>query len=402
MRCSVPRRYGARWFLPLIAAAGVTVSLTAPLEVLFIQERSDNSAYTAVFMLTAGIGVIAVDVFGTRFVPGIDARTALTAGLALFGLACIGMGVDGGGLMLMCSRILQGLGSGVMLGAGLQAAVRVSSAPESASAAGQPSLDIARSLARFNAAFLLGGALGSPGGLLVAGLLDGHAGYRVAFVSTGLLALLVAAACAVVLPNLAAPPGTAPPSLGLPRFARSPGSAAALVLAMLGDFLRGGVLFTALPLAGAVRNYPTTTIAVAIALMSGAEILALQVAYRVIRRFGMVAVLVSSFITGTCCAGMLALASGTATYLIASALFGIGLAGATASLPVLVVTQVGDSTSGLAKFRISAGIGILVGSAGSAVLANGIGIAWLFALIAIILLGSSYLAHAVGRRMTPA
>lgn len=402
MRCSVPRRYGSRWFLPLIAASGVIMSLTAPLEVLFIQERSDSSMYTAAFMLTAGFGVIAVDVFGTRFVPGIDARAALTAGLALFGIACIGMSVDAGGLVLMASRIVQGLGSGLVLGAGLQAAVRVHPVDETGSARGQPNLDVARALARFNAAFLLGGALGSPGGLLVAGVLHGHVGYRVAFVSTGALALVVSVAFAVVLPSLAAPPGTSPPSLGLPRFARSSGSRAALVLAMLGDFLRGGVLFTALPLAGAVRDYPTTMIAVAIALMSAAEILALQFAYRVIRRLGVVAVLVCSFVTGTLCAALLAFDPGTTTYLVASTLFGISLAGATASLPVLVVAQVGDSTSGLAKFRISAGIGILIGSAGCAVLANGIGITGLFWLIAGTLLGSSYLAHVVGRRMTPA
>jgi hypothetical protein len=68
-------------------------------------------------------------------------------------------------------------------------------------------------------------------------------------------------------------------------------------------------------------------------------------------------------------------------------------------LPVLVVAQVGESSAGLAKFRISAGIGILIGSVGCAVLATQIGIAALFALIAIVLLGSAQLAHVVGRRM---
>jgi MFS family permease len=380
-----------------MAAAGVTMSLTAPLEVLFIKSASDSSAYIGVFMLAACLGVIVVDVFGTRFVPSVDARVALTAGLTMFAVACIGMGLADGGVLLMSSRMLQGLGSGVVLGAGLQAAVRVYPRIETPMPPGQSDPDITRCLARFNAAFLLGGALGSPGGLLVAGIVDGPIGYQLAFIGTGVLALVVAGALAVALPALAAPAGIPRPTVGLPRFARSPGSRAALVLAMVGDFLRGGVLFTALPLAGVVWHYPVSTIAVAIALMSGAEILALQVAYRIIHRVGVVAVLVASFLVGMLCATLLALGPGTTTYLVASTLFGISLAGATASLPVLIVAQVSESSAGLAKFRISAGIGMLAGSVGCAVLATRISMAALFVLIAVILLCSAHLARFVGR-----
>ena len=79
--------------------------------------------------------------------------------------------------------------------------------------------------------------------------------------------------------------------------------------------------------------------------------------------------------------------------------FALANIGAAASLPVMVVAQVGESSAGLAKFRISAGIGLLAGSVGCAVLEAQIGIAALFALIAIVLLGSAQLAHIVGRRM---
>jgi predicted MFS family arabinose efflux permease len=381
-----------------MAASGVTMSLTAPLEVLFVREFWHSSLYIGVFMLSAALGVIVIDVFGTRFVPGVDARVALIIGLCLFGTACIGMGLASGGILLMASRVMQGFGGGVILGAGLQAAVRVDPANPRVNSL-MPSEDLTRSLARFNAAFLFGGAVGAPGGLLVAGIIDGRAGYQVAFVVTGALALVVAAALAAALPSLAAPPGLPPPRIGLPRFGRTSGSRAALVLAMSGDFLRGGVLFTALPLAGASREYSTITITVAIALMSGMEIVVLSVAYRVIRYIGVVTVLIGSFALGMLCAALLALIPSTTTYLTASALFGVSLAGATASLPVMVVTQVGESSAGLAKFRISAGIGMLAGSVGCAVLEAQIGIAALFALIAIILLGSAQLAHVVGRRM---
>lgn len=372
-----------------MAAAGVTMSLTAPLEVLFVREFSRSGTYIGIFMLSAAVGVIVVDVFGTRFVPSLDARAALTVGLVLFGVACIGMGLAPGGTLLMASRVLQGFGGGMLLGAGLQAAVRV-----------DPSTgDLARSLGRFNAAFLFGGAVGAPGGLLVAGIIEGRVGYQVALVVTGALALLVGAAVGGALPSLAAPAGMPRPRIGLPRFDKTPGSGGALVLAMSGDFLRGGVLFTALPLAGAAREYSTLAITLAIALMSGVEIVVLTVAYQLIRHLGVVVMLVASLVLGTVCATLLALEPGVTTYLVVSALFGISLAGATASLPVLVVAQVGDSSAGLAKFRISAGIGILCGSVGCAILATEIGIAELFAVIAVALLGGAGLAHFVGRRM---
>jgi MFS family permease len=382
----------SRWFLPLMAASGVTMSLTAPLEVLFIREISRSSLYIAIFMLTSGLGVIVIDVFGTRFVPSLDAKVALTIGLALFGASCIGMGLAPDGILLMSSRAMQGFGGGMLLGAGLQAAVRVRTVT------GDPT----RALGRFNAAFLFGGAVGSPGGLLVAGLIAGGAGYKIAFVVTGALALLVAVLLVVALPSLAAPPGGPRPRIGLPRFGKTPGGSAALVLAMSGDFLRGGVLFTALPLAGAARDYSTITISLAIALMSGVEIAVLTVSYRIIRRVGVIAVLIASFALGTLCATLLALTQGAAIYLAVSVLFGVSLAGATASLPVLVVAQVGNSSAGLAKFRISAGIGILAGTVGCAVLGTQIGVAALFALVAIVLLGSMQLAHLVGRRMASA
>ena len=383
---------GSRWFLPLMAASGVALSLTAPLEVLFIRDLSRSSLYIGLFMLVSGLGVVAVDVFGTRFVPRLDARAALAVGLSVFGVACIGLGLAPDGGLLMSSRLLQGFGGGMMLGAGLQAAVRVRPATD----------DPAHALGRFNAAFLFGGAVGSPGGLLVAGLVAGRAGYLIAFTATGALALVIAATLAAALPRLAAPAGLPGPRIGLPRFAKGPASGAALVLAMSGEFLRGGVLLTALPLAGAAREYSVITISLAIALMSGAEIAVLTVAYRVIRRVGVVAVLVASFALGALCAALLAVTDGAATYLAVSLLFGVSLAGATASLPVLVVAQVGDSAAGLAKFRVSAGVGILAGSFGCSVLGVAIGPAALFFLIALALLGSLQLACFVGRRMATA
>ena len=389
----------SRWFLPMMAATGVTMSLTAPLEVLFAREFSPSSLYIGAFMLSAAIGVIVVDFFGTRFVPGLDARAALVAGLAMFGVACIGMGVVSSGILMMASRVLQGLGGGMVLGAGLQAAVRIvrpgvsqPRVPDS------PTGELARSLGRFNAAFLFGGAVGAPGGLLVAGIVEGRIGYQIALIATGTLAMVVATTLALVLPSMIAS-GHPPPRIGLPRFARSPGSRAAIVLAMSGEFLRAGVLFTALPLAGAARGYSTLIITAAIALMCGTEIMALASAHRVITRLGVFTVLTTSFALGVSCAMLIACLPGQTTYLVVSAIFGVSLGGATAGLPVMVVAQVGESSAGLAKFRVSAGLGQLGGMVGCAVLAAQVGVATLFILIATVLLASTHLARLVGRRM---
>ncbi|MET0899580.1 MAG: MFS transporter [Mycobacterium sp.] len=382
-------RSPSRWFLPLMALAGVTLSLTAPLEVLFAREISRSSVYIGIFMLSAAIGVILVDIFGTRFIPGLDARIALIAGSTIFGVACIAMAVVSGGIPMMGARLLQGFGGGMMLGAGLQAAVRVSQ-----------STDLVKSLGRFNAAFLFGGAVGAPGGLLIAGIIDGRVGYQVALAATGVLALLVATALTFALPRLPAPPGVPSPRLSLPSIGTAPGGAGALVLAMSGEFLRGGVLFTALPLAGAARGLSTLTITAAIAVMCATEIAVLAFAHRIIRRIGVFALLIGSLALGVSNATLIALAPpGAPTYLVAAALFGISLAGATASLPVIVVAQVGESAAGLARFRVSAGIGQLVGMVGCAVLGTQIGISALFAVIAVILLGCARLAHVMARRV---
>jgi predicted MFS family arabinose efflux permease len=373
-----------------MAASGVTMSLTAPLEVLFARTLSYSAVYIGIFMLTSAIGVILIDVFGTRLVPGLDARFCLAAGLLLFGVSCVGMGVAWNGTVLMAARVTQGFGGGLMLGGGLQAAVRVH--PDAGGAA--------RALSRFNAAFLFGGAVGSPGGLLVAALVHGKVGYQIAFAVTGALALLISAALFLVLPSLAAPDGSQRPHFGLPRFGKTPGALAALLLATVGDFIRGGVLFAALPLAGAARGFSTLTIGTAIALMSGIEIVVLTISYRLLARLGVVAVLLVALTLGTVCATLLAIMHGATTYLIVSVLFGITLAGVTAGLPVVVVAQIGESSAGLAKFRISAGIGMLAGSVGCSVLCTSIGDAPLFALVAVVLLCSVRLAHFVGTRQS--
>ncbi|MEV6012462.1 MFS transporter [Streptomyces sp. NPDC051976] len=373
-----------------MAAAGCTMSLTAPLEVLFAEDIGYGPLLIVGFMLTSSFGVIVIDIFGTHCVPALDARLTLTAALALFGLACIGMAVAWTVPIMMGVRLLQGFGGGMMLGGGLQAAVRVPQGP-------QGPRNPARALGRFNAAFLFGGAVGSPVGLIIAGVVHGVTGYRIAFGITGTLALLIATGVLFTLPSLAAPAGFDRPRIGLPRFDKVPGTLSALLLAMVGDFLRGGVLFTALPLAGAARGFPILGIGVAIGLMSFVEIVMLTVAYRLLARLGLAGLLLSALGLGLACATVLAVDESPLAYLAVSALFGCVLAGTTIGLPLVVVGLVGDSSAGLARFRISAGLGMLAGSAGCATLGTAVGAAPLFWVVTAVLLGGLALAYDLGR-----
>lgn len=375
-----------------MAAAGCTMSLTAPLEVLFAEDIDYGPQLMATFMLTSSVGVIVIDVFGTRFVPALDARRTLAAALALFGLACIGMAVAWAVPVMMVARLLQGFGGGMVLGGGLQAAVRVPQNPRGPG-------DLARALGRFNAAFLFGGAVGSPAGLVIAGVVHGVAGYRIAFGITGTLALIIATGVLFALPSLAAPAGSDRPRIGLPRLGKVPGTLSALLLAMIGDFLRGGVLFTALPLTGAARGFPILTIGVAIGLMSFVEIVTLSFAYGLLMRLGLAGLLLSSFGLGLACATVLAADGSPVAYLAVSAVFGCVLAGTTTGLPLVAVGLVGNSSAGLARFRISAGLGMLAGSAGCATLGTAVGVASLFWVVTAVLFGGLALAYDLGRSL---
>lgn len=378
-----------RKFLVLMCGAGFAMSLTAPLEVLFATSIGYTPAMIGAFMLFSSTGVILVDVFGTRLVPLMTARSSVSLGLALFGVACIGMAVARTFPCMMAVRLLQGFGSGMMMGGGLQAAIRV--AP----------VDSARAVARYNAGFLLGGAAGSPVGLIAAALVHGTAGYRGAFLATGGLALVLTIAVRRRLPQLAPVVGAGRPRFSLPRLGRTRGTFAGLAVAMVGDFLRGGVLFTALPLAGAVRGFPTLTIGVAIALMSLTEILVLTQATPLLRRVGLIRVLVLALALGCGCGVALALTPSKGAYLAVSATFGVALAGMTIGLPLIAVGLVGDSSAGLARFRISAGIGMLIGTVGCAVLGSAAGPAPLFWLVTVVLAGGIGLVGNIAQRFTP-
>jgi predicted MFS family arabinose efflux permease len=368
-------------------AAGFVVSMTAPIELLYARRLGAGAVALAIYIAVPGAGVLVVDVLGTRFVPRLDARAALATGVLLFGVSGAALGASPGFLGLIPARALQGLGSGLLLGAALQAAVRVDT-------------DRERALGGFNSAFLLGAALGAPAGGLLTGLVPGTAGYRVTFGICALVSGVVAVSILAALPPLPPVLGVGLATIGLPRFSGGPGIGLALILGMLGDFLRGGVVYTLLPLAGQARHLSTATIGVAIGLLSGVEILTMRNSARLFRRFGIVPCLLAALGIGVAIASSLALATGRTAFVAGAFVFGVVLAGATVA-PQLVIVALHDDdpASGLASYRISSSVGMVVGSTGAGAAVAAIGASGVFVAVAGVMAGGVGLAYGVGRRL---
>jgi len=288
--------------------------------------------------------------------------------------------------VLLAGRVLQGFGAGLLFGAALQAAVRVHQPRD-------------RAIARFSAAFLLGGALGAPAGGILAGLASGRTGYRLAFIVCAALCVLAAWALKHSLPALAAETSL-PIEFGLPRLSGTPGLGLALLLATVGDFVRGGVVYSALPLAGDSRHLSTAMIGTIIGLLSAVEIVLLALSGRFAHRLSPINCIIGSLLLGVIAAFLLASPTGLVGYVVGAVLFGFVVAGTTLGGPLMVMSFADDESAGLARFRISSGIGMTVGSTGMGVTTAAIGSAEVFALLAAILLGGIALARHVGRAMS--
>lgn len=379
----VSRGTNERWFRPLVVGMGFALAMTAPLELLYARRFGADHLGVGVFILSTSIGMMLVDVLGTEFVPRLAARTTLAAGILLFGLSCVVMGAAPAFGPLLAGRVVQGLGAGLLMGGGLQAAVRLYSSRE-------------RALGAFNSSFLLGAAVGAPFGGWIASLVPGTAGYRVAFFACCGACVLVAGAVAVRLPAMA-PAGDGAAKVGLPRFDGPPGLGLAMVLGTIGDFVRGGVVYTALPLVGAQREFSTASIGVAVGLLSAVEIAALSRSESVLLRFGTVRCIVAALGLGIVSSALIAGSPGLTAFMAGSVLFGIAVAGATVGPPLVIVALTGDAAAGLAQFRIASGIGMTVGSTGAALVAGAFGASRLFLLIAAFLLAASLLAHTISR-----
>jgi predicted MFS family arabinose efflux permease len=310
----------------------------------------------------------------------------VAAGMALFGVSSALLAVCPDVMALLPCRTLQGFASGLYFGAALQGVVRASSAREGA-------------LGQFNGSFVLGSVAGAPAGGLVASLVPGIEGYRVAFVACAVVSVVVGAALRWCLPPL--PPGDPDTTarISFPQLGGTPGVAPILVLGTFSDLLRGGVVYTALPLAGQSRHLSTATIGVAIGLLSAVEIATLSTVGRVFGRVGILRCFAVALVLGIAAAALLALSSGLVPFVGGAALFGTVIGVSSLAPPLLLVSLHGDAPSGLASFRVASGFGMLVGSTGAGTVTTALGASGVFFAVAGLLFGGVLLAGVTGRRL---
>ena len=108
------------------------------------------------------LSLLLVDFLGTRYVPRLDSRIALTVSMLVFGIGSLLSAVTTDWVVVGLARVLQGFGGALFMGGGVQAAVRLARAHQRGGAIGS-----------FNAAWFAGIATGPLGGGLVVAVTSG-------------------------------------------------------------------------------------------------------------------------------------------------------------------------------------------------------------------------------------
>jgi predicted MFS family arabinose efflux permease len=133
------------------------------------------------------------------------------------------------------------------------------------------------------------------------------------------------------------------------------------------------------------------------------EIVTVRNAGPFLLRFGIVRCLTAALAGGVVLSTVLAVAEGRPAFVASAFLFGIVIAAATIAPPLVLVSLNSDDTAaGLASYRVSSGIGMLVGSTGAGAAAAALGPTAVFVGIAAVLSGGVVLSHHIGKGPAPA
>jgi MFS family permease len=347
--------FDQRRFLLLVVLAGAGFGMTAPLTVLYAESFGASDTMAGIAVSSIAITLLVIDVFGTKLVPRIDGRTTISMSLVVFGLGSIGQAVSNQLWQLIATRMFQGFGAAFFMGGALQVVVRFA-----------PPGKTGRAIGQFNAAWFGGVAVGPLAGGLIAASGDGQTGYRAAFVVCGGICFVVAVAARLFLVSL---PSLKRPRVTLPRRPRAvPGMRLwpPLVLASLGQLIRGGLMYTVIPLLG-TRELGLTTVGVGIGMsaMAAVDLAAMRFGGALADEIGRRSVLTAALICGCATALLAPAVHDVATFSLWCAALGI-VGGVTWVVPVALVVDVSEEPEdGLAAYRIGADVGQLGGPAGA-------------------------------------
>lgn len=351
-------RVGEVRFFVVVAMTGVAMGMTAPLTALFAESLGASSFMAGFTVSSIALTLLVVDFFGTQVVQRVGGRFAMTFSLVLFGLGSIFSAIAPSLGWMISARALQGVGAAFFLGGGIIVAVRM------AGESGQ-----GRAIGLFNAAFFSGITIGPLLGTIVVTQRDGIGGFRLAFAACSLVCFVAALATRVLLPAMRA---DAKPRLSLPRPPRPrPGRRALppLVLSGIGHGVRGGLVFTIIPLLGEQDlGFGIIIVGVALAVLSVGDILVMWVSGALADRFTPRTILTAGFLWGAMVCLAVRLVDGPASFVIWCAASSV-VVGVAWVVPVAVVLDVvEDREAGLSTYRIAADVGQLLGGVTAGIL----------------------------------
>jgi MFS transporter, DHA1 family, multidrug resistance protein len=339
-----------RRFHLVVLVAGVGFGLTAPFTALLVVGLGGSPEWAAAVVSSIGLSLLLVDFVGTRFVPRVPSRAALTVSLLGFGAGCLLSAATTSWEIVGIARILQGFGSALFLGGGIALAIRL---------VGEQTRG--RAIGTFNAFWFLGVATGPLGGGLIAAAAPGPDGLRLLFGVCGVVNLIGAVAAWRLTPRWVSPE---PPRLGLPAGLGVRGRRmwSALVLTGLGQAVRSGLALTLVPLLGAKLGMNWITLGAGLFALALTDIGTMHFGGALSDRFGRQWPLALSLAWGTVAVAVLATVVHDPLGFVVAALATGVTVGATWVVPAAMTMDLAESSEGaLAAYRIACDIGMLAG-----------------------------------------
>jgi aspartyl-tRNA(Asn)/glutamyl-tRNA(Gln) amidotransferase subunit A len=346
----------------LVVVAGVGFGLTAPFTALLVTELGAGPAVAGLAVSSIAVSLLAIDLFGTRWVPRLDARSALSWAALIFGIGSLIQAAAPTVAVVIAGRVLQGAGGALFMGGGVQLIVRL--APEGAEG---------RAIGAFNASWFSGIAMGPPLGGWLAHLGSPLFGLRLVFGVAGAVNIVASVLNRRSLPSL---PSDRPRELGWPQLGGL-GTwpiRGTLVLTGVGQAVRGGLAMTVVPLLGYdALGVDTTVVSVALFGLSVVEVSTMRAAGRASDRLGRRSLLTAALLAGVVSCLLIAAAGSQLMFVLAVASLGLAVGGTWVVPVAMVVDLAPDQEAGLAAYRIAADLGMLIGSslAGGAVALSG-------------------------------
>jgi predicted MFS family arabinose efflux permease len=332
--------------------AGVGLGMTAPITALYARALGASELMAGVAVSSSAVSLLAVDVFGSRFVPRVDGRFAMWGSLSFFGLGSLLSAAVPLYPVMVGARMFQGLGAALFMGAGLRLAVD----------GADPGAE-GRAIGAFNASWFMGVALGPFLSGAVSSVGDHLTGLRLAFGACAVICAVAAVVCRLALPRL---PSGRRPEIGLPALGHLGGrrAAGALSLAAVGQAVRAGLALTLVPLIGQQRGLATLGITVALGALALTDVSSMRVGGALGDRRGRHWVLAAALAWGAFwCVALMAVPAYGPFVIICLAL-GVTV-GITWALPPAIVLDLCEKPEGgLMAYRISADVGMFAGSIG--------------------------------------